>query len=262
MSLLWQPWRENAGLQPASASADVVVPKAEGADIMLPAQTATYQTPVPAELRVPEPVGVPLRANPVPVSAIAARDQSQLRRVSSVGDPNVSRVQPVATSLQARVAAPVSEPAPVQLTQSANLPVPSTQPGSVLRPIDPPAERPEAALAVVEQRPADPTPAIRDVLRRYEAAYERLDASAAKEIWPSLDERALARAFSGLASQTLSLEPCKINVTGTSAVASCHGRATYVGRVGNKTGQVQRRDWTFELRKSTDDWQIRSVRFN
>jgi len=258
----WRAVPTTPPIQPASASADVVVPKAEGADIMLPAQTATYQTPVPAELRVPEPVGVPLRANPVPVSAIAARDQSQLRRVSSVGDPNVSRVQPVATSLQARVAAPVSEPAPVQLTQSANLPVPSTQPGSVLRPIDPPAERPEAALAVVEQRPADPTPAIRDVLRRYEAAYERLDASAAKEIWPSLDERALARAFSGLASQTLSLEPCKINVTGTSAVASCHGRATYVGRVGNKTGQVQRRDWTFELRKSTDDWQIRSVRFN
>jgi hypothetical protein len=108
----------------------------------------------------------------------------------------------------------------------------------------------------------DDRAAIQDVIRRYETAYERLDASAAKQIWPSVDERALARAFAGLASQTLTLQPCRIDVNSSSAVASCPGSATYVARVGSKSGQIQRRDWTFVLRKANDGWQIGSVQSN
>jgi hypothetical protein len=132
--------------------------------------------------------------------------------------------------------------------------------GTNAAPIQLPSERLDvhaATVGIIDDRAA-----IQDVIRRYENAYERLDAAAAKQIWPSLDERALARAFAGLASQTLTLQPCRIDVGNSSAVASCPGSATYVGRVGSKSGQIQRRDWTFVLRKSTEGWQIGSVQSN
>jgi hypothetical protein len=269
----WRVAPPTTSIQFARESTDVAVPKAEGADIALPAHAVgseprevASEPPARAEVNVPAVVDRPLPEKPARgIAAIPSVNRSQQARVSSVGDLKVSKVseaQPVATSLQARLGAPVDEPSPPQLTQPARVATPSPGPPIVRRPIDSPSEPLEAAPIAVAPRPTDPTPAIRDVLHRYEAAYERLDASAAKDIWPTVDERALAKAFAGLASQTLRLEPCNIAVTGSSAVASCHGFATYVGRVGNKAGQVQRRDWTFELRKSTDNWQIRSVRSN
>jgi hypothetical protein len=253
-----QPARESAPL--VYESSDVVLPPAQGTDIILLSQVVGSQIPVRPEVGIPAISPLPLRG--APVSAVAKPNESQPARENSIGNPPINEAQPVSTSLQARLGSPVDEPAPVQTAQATHVSTLAAEPATVRQPIDLPSERLEAAPIVPVLRPADPTPAIRDVIRRYEAAYERLDASAAKKIWPSLDERALARAFAGLASQTLTLEPCNIDVAGSSAVASCHGFATYVGRVGNKMGQVQRRDWTFELRKSTDDWQIRSVRSN
>jgi hypothetical protein len=100
-------------------------------------------------------------------------------------------------------------------------------------------------------------------LHRYEAAYDKLDAAAAKRIWPGVNERALARAFSGLSSQRLRLDPCSVEVTGDNAIASCRGLARYVGRVGGKAAQVQERTWTLQLRRiANDNWQIGSVDIN
>jgi hypothetical protein len=266
----WRSAPATASIQPVQESADIRLPAAQGTQAaqppatMLPAQPVAPELPVQPEANLPavaEPK-ISAKGEPARVSAVANPRDAEPPRVSAVGGFN--EAQAVATSLQARLGAPVDEPAPVQLSQPMQVGSLGTAPVVARRTIEPPAERPEAAVAAiaVEPRPADPTPAIREVIRRYEAAYERLDASAAKEIWPSLDERALARAFAGLASQTLKLEPCSIDVTGSSAVASCHGFATYVGRVGNKMNQVQRRDWKFVLHKASDDWQIRSVRSN
>jgi len=123
------------------------------------------------------------------------------------------------------------------------------------------AERP-AAAAVVARVSAipDEQPAVRSALYKYQAAYHALDASAAKRIWPAVDERALARAFSGLESQTMTFDSCTINVDTDRAHASCTGHTHYVGRVGNRTGQIQSRDWTFQLSKAGDEWRIDSVR--
>ena len=106
----------------------------------------------------------------------------------------------------------------------------------------------------------DEEDAIRNVISRYKSAYENLDATAAKQVWPSVDERALARAFAGLQSQTLNLRPCQIDVTGSGARALCRGSAKYVGRVGNRLSSVQPREWRFGLRKTNGGWQIDSVR--
>ena len=107
---------------------------------------------------------------------------------------------------------------------------------------------------------ADEVPAIRNVIARYQQAYQNLDAAAVKRIWPSVDERALARAFGGLQSQTMTLSPCEIDVTGTGARASCRGAAGFTGRVGNRNSPAQAREWRFTLRKAAGAWQIDSVR--
>ena len=126
----------------------------------------------------------------------------------------------------------------------------------------------EALLPAVQAAPdvvpaahviANEQPAIREVINRYQSAYERLDASAAKLVWPAVNERALARAFRELDSQQMAFEPCRIDVTGNRARAWCPGYVKYVGRVG-KTTHTEQRDWDFVLRKSNERWEIDSVR--
>jgi hypothetical protein len=101
--------------------------------------------------------------------------------------------------------------------------------------------------------------AIRGVLAHYQSAYERLDAGAAKAVWPSLDERALSRAFDGLVSQDVQFDACNVSLAGVRATASCTGEARYVRRVGNRNAQAERRQWTFFLAKNGAAWQIASV---
>jgi hypothetical protein len=94
----------------------------------------------------------------------------------------------------------------------------------------------------------------------YAEAYERLDASAARRIWPSVDERALARAFAGLQSQGITFERCQTEVNGSQALAVCSGRARYVPKVGPRDALTARRQWTFHLRRAGDNsWQIASA---
>jgi len=95
---------------------------------------------------------------------------------------------------------------------------------------------------------------------RAPAAYERLDAGAAKDVWPSVNEAALARAFENLESQDLSLNDCRLTVTGNEAQASCNGTARYVRRVGNRAVQQDQRQWIFTLSKDGGTWRIDSVR--
>jgi hypothetical protein len=100
---------------------------------------------------------------------------------------------------------------------------------------------------------------VETALRRYAEAYSRLDAAAARAVWPTLDERALARAFSGLASQTVAFDHCDIDVAGLDARAACRGRAQFVPRVGSQEPLVQRREWAFRLKRAASGWQITSV---
>jgi len=98
--------------------------------------------------------------------------------------------------------------------------------------------------------------AIGEVLERYVDAYNRLDARAARRVWPSVDERALARAFAGLESQGLTFEACDLAVDDDEATARCRGRARFVPRVGDRDAISQPRQWTFRLREGTAGWHI------
>jgi hypothetical protein len=100
------------------------------------------------------------------------------------------------------------------------------------------------------------TIAIRDILRRYEQAYDRLDAHGAAAIWSTVDSRSLARAFSLLRYQELVLDDCSIAVTESDATAQCPGRLRYARRIGDSTTKTEYHVWTIELARTGETWQI------
>jgi len=112
------------------------------------------------------------------------------------------------------------------------------------------------ALAVVADQDEE---SIREVLREYEQAVGRKDSMAAKAVWPSLDERALARAFNDLQSHSLTLEDCGVTVAESAARARCQGVATYLPKVGRRKAISASHEWTFSLTKTGADWRIASA---
>jgi hypothetical protein len=128
--------------------------------------------------------------------------------------------------------------------------------GSVDRPDTARASSSGAAplsTAALEER------ALRQALQEYEEAYEGLDVVAAAHVWPSVDRRALARAFSSLKSQGLSFDRCSFTITGIDAVARCHGTTRYVRKIGDPAPLVERHDWIFNMRKVGSEWKIDAV---
>jgi hypothetical protein len=97
---------------------------------------------------------------------------------------------------------------------------------------------------------------VRETLQEYVAAFERLDVEAAKAIWPTVDVRALSRAFRQLEAQQLTFESCGITITGSDANARCRGDAGYRPKVGNRTIHTTAREWTFDLARKDDGWRI------
>jgi hypothetical protein len=105
-------------------------------------------------------------------------------------------------------------------------------------------------------RPGEDERGIYQALRQYERAYERLDVNAARAVMPSLNTRALTRAFEGLKAQVLEFSHCRLAMETKEATAICGGSASYVPRVGRQAARTEQREWTFRLRKVDQDWQI------
>jgi hypothetical protein len=126
---------------------------------------------------------------------------------------------------------------------------------------------PRAAAAIVRPEPeALPSVVARTeqseiqrTLGQYRSAYSLLDAEAARAVWPSVDVRALARAFDSLTSQELAFETCQFDIVGQAATAQCRGSATYTPKVGSRGPKLEPRQWTFQLRKVDEGWKIQSA---
>jgi hypothetical protein len=139
-------------------------------------------------------------------------------------------------------------------------PAVSTEP-AVERPM--PAHDSPVATATAAAAAAS-TPAVRvndeDLVRRlldeFTGAFERLDVSATKAVWPSVDDRKLRRAYGQLAAQRLSLESCGITISGRTANARCQGSATYQPKIGTRAVQIASREWMFDLSKQDAAWHI------
>jgi hypothetical protein len=121
-----------------------------------------------------------------------------------------------------------------------------------------PSERARSAAVVPSQQASQQQ--IYAALKEYERAYAQLDAKAVRAVWPSVDARALEKAFHDLKSQTLVFDRCEIDVArGSEAIAACRGRATYETRAGQQASRSEPREWTFTLQKSDEAWRIVSA---
>jgi hypothetical protein len=156
---------------------------------------------------------------------------------------------------------PVSRPAP-QVPPDAAAPTAVNVDKEVDREIAPaplPAENPVATHQDAKTAAPAGSAGVRAALSRYEAAYSRLDAAAAHEVWPAVDERTLARAFDGLVLQRVSLGKCDVRVDGDTAHATCLGSATWTPKIGGGQRTESRR-WAFELKDTDAGWHILNVR--
>ena len=101
--------------------------------------------------------------------------------------------------------------------------------------------------------------ALDEMLSRYEQAYDRLDAQAVASIWPSVDARALSRAFARLREQNLELGSCRFAISENAATAHCSGHLRYAQRVGDTSLKSERHVWTIRFAGAGDVWRIVGV---
>ncbi len=101
--------------------------------------------------------------------------------------------------------------------------------------------------------------AVRQTLGHYVTAYAELDVVAAAAVWPSVDRRALSRAFATLKSQGLVFDQCDVSVEGETASARCRGKIQYVRKVGAPAPRVASQQWLFKMRKVGAEWKIEAV---
>ncbi|PYR43983.1 MAG: hypothetical protein DMF93_01630 [Acidobacteria bacterium] len=176
-------------------------------------------------------------------------------------------MQPIAIPrppIEAAAAEPFRPPAGVTLPPPPPSIVPAPRPvqestvGEVLA--APIAPRPIAAVVPPKAETVDDRLLVQQTLQRYRSAYEGLDAQSAHAVWPAVNQVALARAFNGLESQSLTFEACDVRVRGEAATATCQGTARYVPKVGSREPRTEPRVWNFTLRKSGNDWKIDSAR--
>ena len=98
--------------------------------------------------------------------------------------------------------------------------------------------------------------AVRRALHSYQDAYARLDVAAAAAVWPSVDQRALSRAFGALQSQSLDLQNCTITMSADRATAQCRGTLRFVPKTGDPRPRAVEQQWVFALRRVGSDWTI------
>lgn len=212
------------GLQPAAARPRAeTTPPAPVPETSSPARTARYTPPpAPAMSQAPERLAdrVPERVadrGRDSASDTVTEPRTREPEVVPVAEPDVARGAPahVAVPVAAISSPPPSSPAPV----------------------------------------VDPRAPVQHTIERYRTAYERLDADAARAVWPTVNRGALARAFSSLSAQQLTFDGCTIDVNGATARANCRGRTRVVPRVGGGT-ETARREWSFWLRQANGGWTI------
>ena len=159
----------------------------------------------------------------------------------------------------ANAAAPIAEPAlspPAAPPASAAL-VPAPSPAAA--PPAPASVAPAPSASVASSPLEANSSGIQNTLARYRKAFSALDASAAHQVWPTVNERTLQRAFARLEQQEVSFEGCRIAADVDRAEATCVGTASYVPRVGSRTPRIDRRQWRFSLVKVRDEWLIGAV---
>jgi hypothetical protein len=128
------------------------------------------------------------------------------------------------------------------------------------------APPPESAAVSEPNRGAPParvfdteSAALATILKGYELAYDRLDAAAAAALWPSVDVRALGRAFARLQMQNIEFSDCTFAVSENEATAQCAGLLHYARRIGDTAPKSEKHVWTIEFLRAGGDWRIARI---
>jgi hypothetical protein len=212
----------------------------------------------------PPSITAPPNPPPAPVSQPVARAVP----IATTGPPNaLAEVREPKPALPRSSEAPGPRPAEAPAVPAVNMmgdaaPAEVRTVGAAGAPepniASPKADHPARDVGVPASSTEDG--AVRGVLNKYAAAYSRLDASAAQEVWPAVNRSALERAFDSLASQQLLLDHCNVDVRGATARATCAGSTTWSPKIGNSSRRTEARNWTFQLAKAGSAWQIVSAR--
>jgi len=216
-------------------------------------------TPSPNPLDLALPAEPDSSLMPAPVATSGRHDAEPARATTT---PTVAPLASTSSAL-------VRPPEPTSPTPSSSTPLtppPSAAPAFVPAATPAPSTLSPATLDV--PRPSLPAPSrvdsdetqIARALQQYRLAYEALDAKRAQDVWPEVNETALARAFDSLESQTLTFDACRTQLHGDAAVATCQGTARYVPKIGSREPRVEPRTWTFVMRRTGAEWKIDSAR--
>ena len=257
---------EPAQTRPAGAAAQSVsgraaslaspAPQPSGVDViteLVPVGTTGQMPPSAAEPDlIPTPAAT-VEANDAPGHAPAAIADARHDEPAAAPAPSRAASVPIAQplSLTHRLSSvPPLEVPSIPLTPAA---APVRAPASAMSPAGTP--RPGARHAETDQQQM-----VRQLLQEYVAAFESLNVEAAKAVWPTVDGKALRRAFDQLDTQHLTFQSCGITIEGSGANARCQGQAAYRPRIGSHTLRISPREWTFNLAKADEGWQIVDAR--
>jgi hypothetical protein len=239
----------------------------------IPIGTSGLEVKLDGDVSVPaslQPVAAPAATEPAPPPEPVERTVTPASPADSAPAPGAVSTSPAArpAAAAATTAALASPPAgssvPAAPVAASSLP---PQPSAVVQLPPPrstvavpsaatPRVSPAAPPSTIANAPGADEARVADVLNAYARAYNNLDAVAAHQVWPGVDERALARAFSSLSAQTISFADCRISVRDLTATAACRGYATYVGRIGARSARTEPRQWHFDLRRAGQGWTI------
>ena len=240
----------------------------EGSSSVAVNPSATIEAPRRAPIGAP-PAPAVAPTQPAPVSSAAAIERkpaadAPITASPITAPPNTAapiavapkRVPVIATPLPNTAAAvpPRLDDAPRAGIDLAA--VASSVPSTVIAP--PPAALPASASSALSAIAVEQS-AVLETLREYARAYEALDVKATAAVWPSVDRRALTRAFSTLKSHQLELEDCRVTIADSSATPHCRGMVEYVRKIGSSAPRTGYQDLVFKMRKLGDEWFIDEV---
>ena len=205
--------------------------------------------PEPATSNLPSRLRVPDVPAPAPPAVVRAAVPAPAIRAAATVDapPAVDALNVARATREASATAPIPPPTPAPVRAVVTTPAP-------------PLNSASAPASTTTAETTDDGGLVRRALQRYRHAYEGLDARSAQEVWPAVNQTALARAFDGLQSQSLTFDACDVNLRGEAATATCRGSARYVPKVGSRDPRVESLVWNFKLHKTGSDWLIDSAR--
>jgi hypothetical protein len=215
-------------------------------------------TPPAGVVPAPSKPNTQVQATPPPRPPLEPPLSQQIRAAAEPAAPppaTTERIEPPALSAPP---APPSTSAPASVRGPEPSPPAAAAAPAAAAPAANTVRRPEAVVPAAGTKELD-TNAIQATLSRYRDAYTALDAGAAHQVWPTVNQRTLQKAFERLKQQQVSFDRCRIDVGDARAQAVCNGTQRYVPRIGSSTPQVDQRQWTFNLVKVRDEWLIGAV---